>query len=127
MVIRHDGVLISLMDNENYGMFTTGSAKPNARFQTFITQVSTVLKTHQGDLVVSGHTDARPYRTQAYNNWRLSFDRAHEVFQMLTAGGVAKDRFKRVEGHAATQLRDKKDPNAARNRRVEIFIRKNIK
>ena len=127
VVIRQDGVLISLMDNENYGMFTTGSPKPNARFAKFIGQISGVLQAHKGDLVVSGHTDARPYRTGTYNNWRLSFDRAHEVFQMLSEGGVSKDRFKRVEGYAATQLRDKKDPNAARNRRVEIFIRKNNK
>lgn len=123
VIARDDGLLISLMDNENYGMFNTASAKPNTRFSNFISKMSNVLKKYKGEIVISGHTDARPYRTQAYNNWRLSFDRAHEVFQMLTSSGIAADRFKRVEGHAASQLRDRKNPNAANNRRVEIFIR----
>ena len=123
VLIKKRGLLVSLMDNENYEMFRTGSSKPNSKLIDVVSRLSAVLKKDKGMIVVSGHTDARPYRTQNYNNWRLSFDRAHAVLQMLKSSGINAERFARVEGHAASQLRDRGNPNASSNRRVELFIR----
>ena len=119
---KNDGVLISLTDNETYEMFDRGSSQPNGQLMAFMQRVGSVIKEYDGRIIVSGHTDARPFTSGANNNWRLSFDRAHEVFQMLKSDQTLASRFSRIEGYAATKLRDTANPFGSKNRRVEIFI-----
>ena len=82
------------------------------------------MKGHPGSLVVRGHTDGRPFRTPTYDNWRLSSARAHMAYFMLVRGGVDEQRFERIEGHADRSLKLAGEPEAAQNRRIEIFLRK---
>ena len=79
-------------------------------------------KTTPGHIVVRGHTDSLPYRGGAYDNWRLSSDRAQMAYYMLTRGGAASARFIRVEGYADRALKDPAHPLAAVNRRLEILV-----
>ncbi|PJI51359.1 flagellar motor protein MotB, partial [Methylobacterium radiotolerans] len=37
---------------------------------------------------VRGHTDSRPFRSEVYDNWRLSTARAHMASYMLTRAGI---------------------------------------
>ena len=53
-----------------------------------------------GAIVVRGHTDAHPYRSRTYDNWRLSSARAQMAYYMLNRGGVEEKRFERIEGFA---------------------------
>ena len=53
-----------------------------------------------GEIVVRGHTDARPYRSATYDNWRLSSARAQMAYYMLIRGGLPEKRFERIEGYA---------------------------
>ena len=75
-----------------------------------------------GQIVIKGHTDARPFKSKTYDNWRLSSARAHMALYMLTRGGGGKDRFNRVEGYADQDLKVPSDPLAASNRRIEIYL-----
>ena len=76
-----------------------------------------------GTIIVRGHTDARPYRSATYDNWRLSSARAQMAYYMLSRGGLAEKRFERIEGYAAHRLKDPAQPLAAENRRIEILLR----
>jgi len=66
--------------------------------------------------------DARPFRSETYDNWRLSTARAHAAYYMLVRSGVDEHRIAEVAGFADRQPKDAADPLAAVNRRIEILL-----
>jgi chemotaxis protein MotB len=118
-----DGILISLTDRQNFSMFAIGSAEPQPRVLKMMDAIAASLQGTPGEIVVRGHTDARPYRSATYDNWRLSSARAQMAYCMLSRGGLAEKRFERVEGYADRHLKDSAHPLAAENRRIEILVR----
>lgn len=118
-----EGVLISLTDDFRFGMFASASAEPRPEMVVVMEKVAKVLAAQQGNVIVRGHTDARPFRTERNNNWRLSMDRAQMAYYMLVRGGVPEKRFESIEGRADRDLKISQDPNAAENRRIEIMLR----
>jgi len=117
-----EGVLISLTDNANFGMFAIGSAEPASETVSIMQRVATVLNKREGSIIIRGHTDARPYRSGGGDNWRLSTARAHTAQDLLIRGGIDEARIEHVEGYASRKLRVA-DPAAAENRRIEILVR----
>ncbi len=118
-----DGILISLTDRQNFSMFAIGSAEPQPRVLKMMDAIAASLQSTPGAIVVRGHTDARPYRSATYDNWRLSSARAQMACYMLSRGGLAEKRFERIEGYADRRLKDPSHPLAAENRRIEILVR----
>jgi chemotaxis protein MotB len=117
-----EGLLISLTDSMNFAMFPIGSAEPQPQVVRAMDAVARILKERPGALVVRGHTDAHPYRSATYDNWRLSSARAQIAYYMLVRAGVPESRFQRIEGYADRRLRDAAHPFAAENRRIEILL-----
>lgn len=117
-----EGALISLTDDQNFGMFAIGSAEPRPELVKLLERIGKIVSETPGQIVIKGHTDARPFRSKTYDNWRLSSARAHMALYMLSRGGVSKDRFERVEGYADRHLKTPADPYAANNRRIEIYL-----
>src|SRR5690606_86534 len=122
VVSTSDGVLISLTDEFDFGMFAIASAEPSPELVVIMEQLAKVLKDYPGPLIVRGHTDGRPFRTKTYDNWRLSSARAHMAYFMLVRGGLDESRFERIEGYADRNLKVPSDPEAAQNRRIEILL-----
>ena len=122
--VTEEGVLISLTDDYDFGMFAIASAEPRPAMVVVMDKLAKVLAGQPERLVVRGHTDGRPYKSGTYDNWRLSSARAHMAYYMLVRGGIDEKRFERVEGHADRSLRIADDPEAAQNRRIEILLRK---
>ncbi|TYC58644.1 MotB family protein [Rhodobacterales bacterium] len=122
--VTRDGVgaLISLTDDQDFGMFAIGSAEPRPELVKLLERIGKVVAESPGQIVIKGHTDARPFRSKNYDNWRLSSARAHMALYMLSRGGVEKTRFDRVEGYADRHLKTPADPYAANNRRIEIYL-----
>lgn len=118
-----EGVLVSLTDDVDFSMFPIGSAVPDPRAVVALQKIGRVLAGRAGELVVRGHTDARPFRSETYDNWRLSTARAHMAYYMLMRGGIDERRFRKIEGFADRAPRDPSDPQAAINRRIDILIR----
>lgn len=118
-----EGLLVSLTDDANFGMFAVGSAEPKPQVVRILEEVAAILAAEEGGIVIRGHTDARPFRSREYDNWRLSTARAHMAYYMLVRGGLAEERILRVEGHADRMLKLADDPLADQNRRIEILIR----
>ncbi len=116
------GLLVSLTETAGFEMFVTSSAKPTAALIKLMDRISPILKKQTGPIVVRGHTDARPFKSGNYDNWRLSTARAHMARHMLIRGGLEKDRIVRIEGHADRHLKNKNQPTAAENRRIEVLI-----
>jgi chemotaxis protein MotB len=122
VVAGKDGVTISVTDQFDFGMFEVGSAVPRRDMVLAMEKIGRILAEQKGTLTISGHTDARPFRSEDYDNWRLSTARAHSAYYMLVRGGLDENRITSVAGHAARELKDKTDPLAASNRRIEILL-----
>jgi chemotaxis protein MotB len=118
-----EGVMISLTDDADFGMFDIGSAEPQPQLVRIMERVAAILKAQSGAITIRGHTDGRPFRTAAYDNWRLSTDRAQMAYYMLVRGGLDEHRVEAIEGHADRKLKVPADPDAAENRRIEILLR----
>ena len=118
-----EGILVSLTDRQNFSMFAIGSAEPQPRVVHMMDAIATSLAATPGAIVVRGHTDARPYRSGLYDNWRLSSARAQMAYYMLNRAGIPDKRFERIEGFADHRLKDQARPFAAENRRIEILLR----
>jgi len=118
-----EGVLISLTDQLNFSMFAVGSAEPQPEVVRAMNVVAQTLASHPGIIVIRGHTDGRPYRSQTYDNWRLSEARAQMAYYMLTRAHLSDKRIEHVEGYADRRPKNAADPYAAENRRIEILLR----
>jgi chemotaxis protein MotB len=118
-----EGVMISLTDDADFGMFDIGSAEPQPQLVRIMERVALILKAQDGAITIRGHTDGRPFRTAAYDNWRLSTDRAQMAYYMLVRGGLDELRVEAIEGYADRKLKIPADPDAAENRRIEILLR----
>ena len=116
------GILISLTEQESFEMFATGSAEPKPQTLKLVEAVASVVQSRDGELIIRGHTDSRPYRNKYYDNWQLSTARAHFARYMLIRGGLDERRIRRIEGVADREPRNAADPQAAENRRIEILI-----
>jgi chemotaxis protein MotB len=118
-----EGLLISLTDDANFGMFAVGSAEPRPELIRVIDKIGPLLTKRPGVIIVRGHTDNRAYRSESYDNWRLSTARAQMAYYMLVRSGVDQRRIEHVEGYADRRPKLPDDPAAAQNRRIEILVR----
>ncbi|TKB23934.1 MAG: MotB family protein, partial [Mesorhizobium sp.] len=71
------GVVISITDQLDFGMFEIGSAVPRREMVLAMEKIGRIINEKKGTITIGGHTDARPFRSNAYDNWRLSTARAH--------------------------------------------------
>ena len=117
-----EGVLISMTDDLDFGMFDIGSAKPRRELVVLMAELGRRLAEHNKPIIIAGHTDARRYRSKHYDNWRLSTARAHLSMYMLARGGMPESLVQKIEGHGFSRLKDADDPFAAKNRRIEILV-----
>ncbi|MBZ9853649.1 MotB family protein [Mesorhizobium sp. CA13] len=116
------GVVISITDQLDFGMFEVGSAMPRRELVLAMEKIGRIVNSQKGTISINGHTDARPFRGAGYDNWRLSTARAHSAYYMLVRGGVDERRITEVAGFADRQPKDPADPLSAVNRRIEILM-----
>jgi chemotaxis protein MotB len=118
-----EGLLISLTDSADFSMFPSASARPAGKMVVLVEKIGQLLKTQKGTVTVRGFTDSRPFRSDTYDNWRLSTARAQIAHYMLVQGGLADDRIDRIEGYADRHPKNPRDPLSPENRRIEILLR----
>jgi chemotaxis protein MotB len=123
VTVTDEGVVISVTDLLEFGMFEIGSAVPRRELVLAMEKIGKAVSAQKGTLVIRGHTDARPYKGDAYDNWRLSTARAHSAYYMLVRGGLDEQRVTQIAGYADRELKETADPLAAANRRIEILLK----
>jgi len=117
------GVLVSLTDQLDSGMFQVGSAVPERSLVLALEKIGEILARRKGDIDIRGYTDARPFTNGTDDNWRLSMERAHSAYFMLVRGGVPEDRIVELSGFADRKLKDADNPFSEVNRRIEILLK----
>ena len=122
------------IDREDYGVrlkirdedaFPSGSADLQPEFVPVLDKLVGVLNEDAGQVIVSGHTDDLPIRTEVYpSNWVLSSARAASVVHHLAEAELDDPTRIEIRAYADTRplvANDTPERRAA-NRRVEIDI-----
>ena len=55
----NEGLLVSLTDDVNYGMFANGSAEPTPGLVRALDKITPLISQNRGQVIVRGHTDNR--------------------------------------------------------------------
>ncbi len=117
------GLRILIKDDQQRFMFQRGSATLNPHFNQLLAVLSGVLAKVENKLIISGHTDATPYRlASGYDNWNLSGDRALRARNVLVGAGLPERSVLQVSAQADVMPLRPEDPENGANRRVEILL-----
>jgi chemotaxis protein MotB len=124
MSVTGEGLRVEMMESEKGMFFESGSGRPSATGHELILRLCAELKKLPNDLMIEGHTDSKPFSIDHdYSNWELSTDRANAARRLMESDGLPHGRIIEVRGFADQQLRDKKNPEAASNRRISVIVR----
>lgn len=122
VVARDNGIMVSLTDSLDISMFGVGSAVPSHDLVIALEKIGEVLSEQNGKIRIRGHTDARPFSSGDYDNWRLSSARAQSAYYMLVRGGLDETRIQEISGLADRELLYPEQPLSPRNRRIEVLV-----
>jgi chemotaxis protein MotB len=124
MSVTGDGLRVELLESENGMFFQSGSPAPSRTGEELIVKLAEELGMLPNDLLIEGHTDAKPFGTNAaYTNWELSSDRANSARRLMEKSGLRAGQVVQVRGFADHSLRQPDDPSAASNRRVSVIVK----
>ena len=73
-------------------------------------------------LIITGHTDAMSYKSNIYNNWNLSGDRALSARRVLEDAGMPQDKVMQVSAMADQMLLDAKTRKAQATAVLRIMV-----
>jgi chemotaxis protein MotB len=116
------GLVVSLREA---GFFDSGSAGTKASSQPAFSRMTTVLREHDYNIRIEGHTDDVPIHNSQYtSNWELSTARATEMVRLLITGyGFAPESLS-AAGYAQFHpvAPNATEAGRAHNRRVDVVI-----
>jgi chemotaxis protein MotB len=123
--ITGEGLRVELLETEQGLFFESGRPEPSPSGKRMLAVLGAELARLRNNLVIEGHTDARPYRftgLNGYTNWELSVDRANAARRSLQDNGVHSNQVVQVQGFADKHLLDPADPTSNRNRRISVVV-----
>ena len=106
------------------GMFASGNDRLEAPFLPLLRRIGEALRTEQGRVVVTGHSDNQPIRTVRFpSNHHLSTARAEAAKEIIATATGAPQRFT-VVGRADTEPLTTNATAEGReeNRRIEVVL-----
>jgi type VI secretion system protein ImpK len=125
VVAVYEDELVSVVTIPGDGLFASGSATADRRFEPTFARVAQALNSVPGPVVITGHTDNKPIRTARFpSNWELSTERAKSVMKVMAASMQDPARL-RAEGMADSDpvaANDTED-NRRKNRRVMVILK----
>ena len=117
------GLRVLIKDDQKRDMFARGSARMHPHFQQLLERLAGALKGVDNKLIISGHTDATPYRNaQGYDNWNLSGDRALSARNVMVKAGLEKGSVLQVSAQADVMPLAPETPEDGVNRRIELLL-----
>ncbi len=117
------GLRILIKDDQQRFMFERGGVQLNPHFTRLLQRLAGVLSKVGNKLIISGHTDAVPYKTlTGYNNWNLSGDRALRARNVMVDSGLTPAAILQVAAQADVMPLRPDAPEDGANRRIEILM-----
>lgn len=105
-------------------LFSPGQAKLADNSSLTLQAVAHVIKGHEHEIHVEGHTDNLPIQTENFpSNWELSSARASSVIRLFTENGVEAHRLTALGYGENRPIETNETPEGRkRNRRVTVMI-----
>ncbi|MBX3617457.1 flagellar motor protein MotD [Nitrosomonas sp.] len=105
-------------------LFSPGQAKLAESSSLSLQAVANVIKEHEHDIRVEGHTDNVPINTENFpSNWELSSARASSVIRLFIEKGVEAHRLTAIGYGENRPIESNETPEGRkRNRRVTVTI-----
>jgi chemotaxis protein MotB len=126
--ITPEGLRVELLETERGLFFESGRPEPSSSGVQMLGLLAGELGRLSNDLVIEGHTDARPYRFSAlngYGNWELSVDRANAARRCMQEHGLSAGQVVQIRGFSDKRPLDAANPNDSRNRRISVVVEYN--
>lgn len=117
-----EGVRMEFLEKNGAAFFDIGSATIRPPALALIDRIAPFLRDANRDIVIEGHTDARPLNNPSYDNMDLSTDRAANMKRALIRFGVEPSKIREIRGYADHKLYDPSDPYHWSNRRVSVLL-----
>jgi chemotaxis protein MotB len=122
LVQTPEGLVIQLMDQDEYPMFKAGSAELQNYTKGILLKIIRLIQYSPNLIAIDGYTDKfYDIEDVNYTNWELSADRANATRRFLVSNGIVLERIARVSGHADNDP-IVANPQAPQNRRVAITL-----
>ena len=123
--VTPEGLRVELLETQRGLFFESGRPEPSSSGVEVLGMLARELGRLKNDLVIEGHTDARPYRfsvPNGYTNWELSVDRANSARRCMQDSGLHLEQVVQIRGFSDKRLLNPADPSDSRNRRVSIVV-----
>jgi chemotaxis protein MotB len=118
-----EGLRIQILDREKSAMFPVGSDQMYGHTRKLLEVVARAVADLPNRVSVRGHTDSLAFAPgAAYDNWRLSSDRANSTRQAMVEAGLGPRRVAEVVGKADAEPLPGDDPHDPRNRRISVVL-----
>ncbi len=118
-----EGLRIQIIDQDRVAMFPLGSDVMYPHTRELLGIVAKAIAGLPNRISIRGHTDALPFPPgAAYDNWRLSSDRADATRVALVELGLDPARVAEVVGRGNSENLVRTDPTDPRNRRISLVL-----
>ncbi len=125
--VTGEGLRIDLLETKDGMFFESGSPTPTPAGEHLLQVLAQELSRLPNNIVIEGHTDARPFRgatpSSGYSNWELAADRANAARRLLFTDGIPANQIVEMRGFANQRLLNPADPNDPRNRRISVVVK----
>jgi len=122
MTVTAEGLRIELEETKDGMFFAVGSAELKPEAVKLLELISREVGMMPNNVVIEGHSDARPYIIAGYSNWELSSDRANAARAVMESSGLRTKQVAEVVGYADRKLKMPDKPLDYANRRVSILV-----
>ena len=118
-----EGLKVQMIDQARQSMFPLGGAELYPKAVDLLRAVVASVQSMPNKIWITGHTDSLLFsRSDGYDNWSLSVDRANATRKTLVAAGLDPDRIASVIGKGDTEHLVPERPADPRNRRISITL-----
>jgi len=122
ITVTADGLRIELLETDAGMFFESGKPTPSESGAVLLTRLAQELGKLPNQMLIEGHTDAKPFAGADYSNWELSTDRANAARRLMESAGLRPHQIGQVRGYADRQLRHPEDPEHSGNRRITVLV-----
>ncbi len=122
--ITPEGIVIDTVDEDKGLLFDMSSSRLTEPMERFLRAFTPVLVALDKQVVINGHTDARPYAAGSrLSNWDLSYQRASAAREILEGSGLPPRTIDGVFARGSTQLYKPDEPFSSQNRRLTFLVK----